>query len=114
MITRLNLKNRKKGQAVVEYVLLIIIVIAALLSMQAYMKRSAMGRYKDEFDRLGSQFSAGNTNVIHTVTTNSHTNESQSLGSGSRTTMLDNDRTSERMEMNIINVEQEFWGKRTP
>ena len=103
------LKN-KKAQSTLEYAVLIIIVIGALLTIQVYIKRGVQGRLKQASDDIGSQFSPGNTNFVRRVTTNAHTEETF-LGGVTKSTMLDGDTTREEFSSNILNVEQEFWGK---
>ena len=63
MLNFLN-KRRKKGQSTLEYAILIIIIIGALLSIQVYIKRGVQGRLKGAADDIGDQFSGGNTNYI--------------------------------------------------
>ena len=64
-------EKRQKGQSTLEYAILIIIIIGALLSIQVYIKRGVQGRLKSATDDIGDQFSPGNTNVIKTMTTTS-------------------------------------------
>ena len=46
------MKN-KKGFTILEYSLLIIIVVAAFLAMQIYLKRALAGRWKSSVDTIG-------------------------------------------------------------
>ena len=46
-----------KGQSTVEYAVLGVVVIAALLAMQVYMKRGVQGKLHDASDQVGEQFS---------------------------------------------------------
>lgn len=46
----------RRGQSTVEYAVVAAVVIGALLAMQIYMKRGAMGRLRDATDQLGEQF----------------------------------------------------------
>ncbi|MFH0753756.1 MAG: hypothetical protein V2A70_04255 [Candidatus Omnitrophota bacterium] len=46
----------KKAQSVLEYMILLIIIIAAFLTMQVYMKRGFQGRWKQAVDDLGDQY----------------------------------------------------------
>jgi len=102
-------KKRKKGQSTLEYAILIIIIIGALLSIQVYIKRGVQGRLKEAADDIGDQFSPGNTNVVRMTVTNSYTQDT--FGStGSRSTLLDEETTYTIMNAQIFNVEREFWG----
>jgi len=105
-----RLRKRKKGQSTVEYAILIIIIIGALLSIQIYIKRGIQGRLKSATDDIGEQYSPGNTNYIRTVQSSSHTNETF-LDGVTRSELLNIETTNILTSMNIINVEQEFWGK---
>jgi len=105
-----NNRKRKKGQSTLEYAILIIIILGALLSVQVYIKRGVQGRLKQAADDIGSQYSDGNTNVIKKMITNSH--EAQTFSGGvTRTELLDEEITTDLMNSQILNVEQEFWGK---
>lgn len=104
--------KKSNGQSTLEYAILIIIVIGALLSIQMYIKRGIQGRLKSSTDEIGDQFSPGNTNVIKKETTKSVTLEK--FKQGVQSTTMDSsfpEESEETLSMNIINVEQEFWGK---
>lgn len=58
-----------KGQSALEYAILIAVVVAALLAMQIYIKRGAMGRLKSASDDIGSQFSPTKTQSTFTSST---------------------------------------------
>ncbi len=107
MFNYLN-KRRKKGQSAVEYAILIIIVIGALLSIQVYIKRGIQGRMKQATDDIGDQFSPGNTNVLRKVKTNSFVEQKNFAGEQS-TVDLVNSTTTETLNSKILNVTQEFW-----
>jgi uncharacterized protein (UPF0333 family) len=98
-----------KGQSTLEYAVLIIIVIGALLSIQVYIKRGVQGRLKSATDDIGDQYSPGNSNIRRVVTTFSNTAET--FNSGVSTTTLNSDEVTETLQNAIIiNAEQEFWG----
>ena len=62
-----------RGQSLLEYTVLLVIIIAALISMQVYMKRGVQGRWKDSVDQLGDQYDPGKTNgvITHRIESNS-------------------------------------------
>lgn len=66
---------RQSGQTVMEYVILIVIILAALLVMQVYMKRGISGRWQAAFDDIGDQYDPLRTNglIRHTLLSNSMT-----------------------------------------
>jgi hypothetical protein len=59
----------KKAQSILEYVTLLCVVLASLLIMQFFIKRSYSGRLKTEANTLGGQYSPGHTNSEITTTT---------------------------------------------
>ena len=104
------IKKNKKGQSTLEYAVLIIIIIGALLSIQIYIKRGVQGRLKQATDDIGDQFSPGNTNVvkIHHVDSTS----TDKFRSGVSSSVLTaNENTTDAMNSTVVNNEFEFWGK---
>ena len=108
MFTYLN-KRRKKGQSTLEYAILIIIIIGALLSIQVYIKRGIQGRLKQAADDIGDQFSNGNTNVTSTMTVSSSTSDTFNAGV-TTSTLSSVETTVDQTNSSIIAVNQEFWG----
>jgi Flp pilus assembly pilin Flp len=104
--------NKRKGQSTLEYAVLIVIIIAALLAMNQYIKRGLQGRLKSSTDDIGDQFSPGNTNYNKRVTTASNTSELFGIaGVGVQSTVLNNrEVTSTNESSNIINVQSEYYG----
>ncbi len=51
----------KKAQSTLEFAVVIMCVVAALLAMQIYLKRGMQGKLKQAADELGSAYSPGNT-----------------------------------------------------
>jgi uncharacterized protein (UPF0333 family) len=102
-------KRRKRGQSTLEYAILIIIIIGALLSIQVYIKRGVQGRLKSAADDIGDQYSDGNTNVVKVMTTSSQTRDT--FASGVTSSNLTKDEiTTDIMNSDILNTTQEFWG----
>lgn len=102
-------KRRKKGQSTLEYAILIIIIIGALLSIQVYIKRGVQGRLKGAADDIGDQFSNGNTNVIKKMITSSQTRDTFASGV-TASTLTKDELTIEVMNSDVMNLNQEFWG----
>ena len=102
-------KKRQKGQSTLEYAILIIIIIGALLSIQVYIKRGVQGRLKSATDDIGDQFSPGNTNVVKTMTTSSVSKDTFNSGV-TQSTLLVDEITTDTLTSDVINVQQEFWG----
>ena len=98
-----------KGQSTLEYAVLIIIVIGALLSIQVYIKRGIQGRMRSATDDIGDQYAPGNTNVIKMTITSAQSQETFSAGQTS-STLLTDETTTVTSNQEIINAEQPFWG----
>jgi hypothetical protein len=62
----------KKGQSILEYVVLFALILAALLIMHIYIKRAYQGRIKQGADEVSQQYSPGHTTSL--MTTVSSTN----------------------------------------
>ncbi len=100
-----------KGQSTLEFAILIVIIIGALLAIQVYIKRGIQGRLRSAADDIGDQFSPGNTNYTKTTVTKSSTKDT--FKSGVTNSSLRSDETTDvSMNQNINNTEQEFWGGR--
>lgn len=109
--------NKRKGQSTLEYAVLIVIIIAALLAMNQYIKRGLQGRLKSSTDDIGDQFSPGNTNVHKTITTASNTAELFGMTSAGTTSvgvqttrLLAREVTTTNETSNIVNTQFEFYG----
>ena len=108
--------NNKRAQSMLEYAVLMVVIIGALIAMQTYFKRGIQGRMKSSADDVGDQFSPGNTNVI--VTEKSFTNQTQTFGIDgqgvSKTEVAggdaNNDSTNTTSRSVIINTQRENWG----
>ena len=98
-----------KGQSTLEYAVLIIIIIGALLSIQVYIKRGLQGRLKSSADDIGDQYSDGNQNVLKTTSTHSRTGDTFFNGTQS-SQLREIETTNTVMSSNVINTQQEFWG----
>ncbi|HPN88618.1 MAG TPA: hypothetical protein PLH56_04690 [Candidatus Omnitrophota bacterium] len=101
--------NKKRGQSTLEYAILIIIIIGALLSIQVYIKRGIQGRLKGAADDIGDQFSPGNTNSRITTRTISNTQETN-YGGEATSELLEDEVTTTNKTLRIINTDQEYWG----
>lgn len=99
-----------KGQSTLEYAILIVIIIGALLSIQIYIKRGIQGRLRSATDDISSdQFSPGNTNYTRTTRTRSETTQSFKDGV-TESKLVSPETTDIQVNQEIINVDQEYWG----
>lgn len=104
--------NRKKGQSTLEYAVLIIIIIAALLAMNQYISRGLRGKLKSSTDDIGDQFSPGNTNVTRVVTSYSNSLEQYGVEAVGvqRSQLLQRETTNTTENVDIVNTTFEFMG----
>ena len=98
-----------KGQSTIEYAVLIIIIMAALMTIQVYIKRGVQGRLRSATDDIGDQFSPGNTNYSMSTKTFSKT-EDTFLSGATTSNLIAVETTNMTSNTSIINVDQEFWG----
>lgn len=64
--------KRHRAQSALEYAMVIVCIVAALMAMQIYIKRGLQGRFRDAADEIGEQYSAKttNSNLTQTYTSN--------------------------------------------
>ncbi|MBI3314678.1 MAG: hypothetical protein HYZ86_01875 [Candidatus Omnitrophica bacterium] len=109
MLTYLNQKTLR-GQSTLEYAVLVVIIIGALLSIQFYIKRGVQGRLKSAADDIGDQYSVGNTNVLKTTHTQGTTLETFNTGV-SKSEIQGNEITNTTERSVVLNIEQEYMGQ---
>ena len=65
----------RKGQSVIEFTVLLVIVIGVFIAMQFYVKRGMQGRWKSSLDDFGEQYDPRltNANVVTRILQNSST-----------------------------------------
>jgi cytoskeletal protein RodZ len=102
--------NQKRGQSTLEYAVLIVVIIGALLTIQIYIKRGVQGRLKSAADDIGDQYSDGNTNELKTTIRNSSTEEIFNAGTSTSTITGSGELTNTTENAVIINTQQEYWG----
>jgi len=99
-------KKNNKGQSTLEYAILVIIVIAALISLSSYVKRGVQGRLKQSSDDIGDQFTT-DYNYYKKTTTTSHSEDTNSKGA---TQSVGNTNTTTSMSLNLnTGVANEWW-----
>ncbi len=102
--------NQKRGQSTLEYAVLAVVVIGALLTVQVYIKRGVQGRLKTAADDIGDQYSEGNTNEIKTTITSSNTEETFNAGVSKSNILGNGEITNTTVNSVIVNSQQEYWG----
>ena len=99
----------KRGQSTLEYAVLIVVIIAALIAMQVYLKRGVQGKLRESSDQIGEQFSPGYTVTNMTTHTYSRTRDT-STTVGSTTAILNQFQNRYGTE-NVMASSNEYWGK---
>lgn len=99
---------KKNGQSTLEYAVLIVVIIAALIAMQTYLKRGIQGRMRESSDQIGSSFSPGYT--VSNMTTYSYSNSTERNDGYSTTTEISNQYQNRFGSENVMNAESEYWG----
>ncbi len=64
-----------RGQSTMEYAVLAAVIVGAMLAMQIYVKRGAMGKLREASDQLGKQFTPLQTTSSFTSTKNAVRND---------------------------------------
>lgn len=99
----------KRGQSTLEYAVLIVVIIAALVAMQVYLKRGVQGRMRESTDQIGEQFSPGYTTSNRVTTTFS---ESKELTDAySTTTQILNQFQNRTGAESVMSAGNEYWGR---
>lgn len=99
----------KRGQSTLEYAVLIVVIIAALIAMQVYLKRGVQGKFRESSDQIGEQFSPGYTTSNLTTATHSRTRDTSTAVSS--TTQILNQFQNRWGWENVMASANEYWGK---
>jgi Flp pilus assembly pilin Flp len=101
-------KLTSRGQSTLEYAVLIVVIIAALIAMQVYLKRGVQGRIRESSDQIGESFSPGYT-VSNRVRT-TYANMTESTDPWSTTTTIENQYANTTGYENVMGAANEYWG----
>jgi len=61
------LKSRGRAQSVLEYVMIIVCAVLALLTMTKYLKLSVQGKLRQSADEIGEHYNPRHTQGSHTL-----------------------------------------------
>lgn len=53
--------KKKRAQTTLEYAVLVVVIVAAVLAIKFYMGRGVEGKLRESVDQIGEQYSAGIT-----------------------------------------------------
>lgn len=108
----------KKGQSTLEYAIIIMVVVGALLATQVYIKRGVQGRFKQASDDIGDQFSPQASTYDYTTTSTSRSGEHTTPGTQDESvrtkTITDAKQTQTRTGTEYVGKLSdtgEYWGK---
>ena len=108
----------RKGQSTLEYAVVIAIIVAGLIAMQAYIKRGVQGRLRQASDDIGEQYSPGQTtsniftsssvNTIENIAPVTTTVGGDTVG---QTTTNSNQSQNRNVSENLATFNQEQWNR---
>ena len=98
----MQLKNNR-AQSVLEYAILLVVVMGALLTISNYIKRGVQGRWRQSVDDVGAQYDprAGNSLVRHTLISETNTEiraEEDATRGGTVTKRTDTSKSTDKKE----------------
>ncbi len=100
----------RKGQSTLEYAILIIIIIAALVSLQTYIKRGIQGRLKSSADDIGDGYTlAEGANYHKKVVSISNTTDKFAEGVTSSRIQAGGAMTTSTVTNIQTNQDGEYW-----
>ncbi len=79
--------HKRKGQSILEYTVIMVIVLGVVIAMRDYVKRGIQGRWKSSTDEMGDQYDPQhlNSDINVAVVTNSVSTVSTVNGTDSST-----------------------------
>ncbi len=98
----------RMGQSTLEYAVLIVIIIAALLGVNIYMKRGLQGKMRATTDEIGSQYVPGKVNSEWHMATDGKHNESSKVDGSSETKWTEDEKQSKDGK-ETITVTDKLW-----
>lgn len=101
-------RSRKRyGQSTLEYAILIAVIVAGLIGMQAYVKRGMQGRLESAANDIGEQYSPGL--VTSTYTTTSDQTSTETVSGGTTTTDVTSQQQTRTGYEDVQALDQEIW-----
>lgn len=103
----------RKAQSTLEYAVIIAVVVAALIAMQAYFKRGLQGKIRTASDDIGEQYSPSRTLSDSTITSTATSSEIIAVdASGLPTTTTTSNQSQNRTHSETVQDEEgEWWGE---
>ena len=103
--------NKRKAQSTLEYGVVIAVVVAALVAMQAYVKRGLQGKIKESTDQIGEQYSPEHASGTVATTVTTETTENVTIDSQGRpVTLTNSSQNQDQQTQNTVGaLSQENW-----
>jgi Flp pilus assembly pilin Flp len=94
------MRNRK-GQSILEYTVILVIILGVVIAMKDYVKRGVQGRWKAASDDFGDQYDPQwvNSNVVYGTVVNSQSIVSVVNGSDNSTGVLVQGQWTNRLDL---------------
>jgi len=77
------MRNRR-GQSILEYTVIMVIILGVMIAMKDYVKRGVQGRWKSATDDMGDQYDpqAVNSNIMYATQSNAISTVTVENGTG--------------------------------
>ncbi len=91
----------RKGQTILEYTVIVIIILGVMITMKDYIKRGIQGRWKSATDDFGDQYDpqSVNSNIMYATQVNSQSIVTVVNGSDNSSGQLERGQWTNRVDM---------------
>jgi len=98
---RIKLMRNHKGQTILEYTVIVIIILGVMIAMKDYIKRGIQGRWKSASDDFGEQYDpqSVNSNIVYATQSNAQSIVTVVNGSSNATGQLEQGQWTNRVDM---------------
>ena len=89
-----------KGQTILEYTVIVIIILGVMIAMKDYIKRGIQGRWKSAADDFGEQYDpqSVNSNIVYATQVNAQSIVTVLNGSNNSTGQLEQGQWTNRVD----------------
>ncbi|MDD4910624.1 MAG: hypothetical protein PHR44_08130 [Candidatus Omnitrophica bacterium] len=106
--------KENKGQSTLEFAILIVVIIGALIAMQTFIKRGYQGRLRSASDDMGEQYSPGYTQSDEYNISFAHNEERVKADANNKIISISEIKNQHQDRINKESVAKsnfEFWGE---
>ncbi|MDD4910623.1 MAG: hypothetical protein PHR44_08125 [Candidatus Omnitrophica bacterium] len=106
--------KENKGQSTLEFAILIVVIIGALIAMQTFIKRGYQGRLRSASDDMGEQYSPGYTKSAHQTDSYTVSRDWVQLSGGEferSGSQIDTQQQNRKGWEIVAKQKHEFWGQ---